>query len=105
MRADEAALVALRALIHIDAGNFDRNSALLILAGSQRDAATRLEYTDRQIIAIEAVARPLNLLSKVLGRRHYRITVDFHGIAPEFPRYWVRCLSPCLRNWNFNNAI
>ena len=65
--ADQAALVALRALVHVNRGHVDGNASLLILAGAQWHAAAWNEGADRQGVAIQVVAMALDLLCKLFG--------------------------------------
>mmetsp|Transcript_95195 Transcript_95195/g.199086 ORF Transcript_95195/g.199086 Transcript_95195/m.199086 type:complete len:391 (-) Transcript_95195:1291-2463(-) len=68
MGADETALVALSAQVHVHTRDLDGNSSLLVLAGAQRHAATRLEGADWQLVAVQVVTRLLNALGKALRR-------------------------------------
>eukprot|EP00438_Fugacium_kawagutii_P001158 Skav206557 [mRNA] locus=scaffold925:43308:48276:- [translate_table: standard] len=67
VRADETALVALSALVHVDPGNVDGDTTLLILTRTTWHSATRHKGTHRKGIAIKVVARRLDLFRKLLG--------------------------------------
>mmetsp|Transcript_65587 Transcript_65587/g.170312 ORF Transcript_65587/g.170312 Transcript_65587/m.170312 type:complete len:434 (-) Transcript_65587:154-1455(-) len=68
VRADEAALVALRASVHVNPGHVDGDAALLVLARPERHAPPGLEGAHWQVVAVQVVARLLNLASESRGR-------------------------------------
>mmetsp|Transcript_49343 Transcript_49343/g.88742 ORF Transcript_49343/g.88742 Transcript_49343/m.88742 type:complete len:465 (-) Transcript_49343:1063-2457(-) len=71
MGANQTALVALCALVHVHHRHIDGDASLLVLARTARHAATRYESTYGQGVAIQAVARLLNLLGKLIRVLHF----------------------------------
>ena len=70
MGADETALVALSALVHVNLGHVDGNTTFLVLTCTTWHSATGHEGTHRKCIAIEVVAGRLDLLRKLLCILH-----------------------------------
>eukprot|EP00438_Fugacium_kawagutii_P001164 Skav206563 [mRNA] locus=scaffold925:66341:69727:- [translate_table: standard] len=67
VRANETALVALSALVHVNPGNIDGDTTLLILTRTTWHSATWHKGTHGKGIAIKVVARRLDLFRKLLG--------------------------------------
>mmetsp|Transcript_81192 Transcript_81192/g.238570 ORF Transcript_81192/g.238570 Transcript_81192/m.238570 type:complete len:268 (+) Transcript_81192:312-1115(+) len=105
MRADDAALVALRAFVHVHARHLDRNAPLLELTCSERDTAARLEDAHRQHVSVETVARSLDSLGEVLSCCCCGTAFICLDIVTISPWRGAESLCPGLWHTNFNNAI
>mmetsp|Transcript_36539 Transcript_36539/g.79097 ORF Transcript_36539/g.79097 Transcript_36539/m.79097 type:complete len:607 (-) Transcript_36539:643-2463(-) len=66
MGADETALVALSAQVHVHTRDLDGDSSFLVLACAQRHASTGLESADWQVVALQVVAWLLDALGEAL---------------------------------------
>mmetsp|Transcript_29156 Transcript_29156/g.83685 ORF Transcript_29156/g.83685 Transcript_29156/m.83685 type:complete len:374 (-) Transcript_29156:279-1400(-) len=76
MRADEAALVALRAEVHVHPRHIDRDAPLLELARAKGHPAARLEGAHGKVVAVEVVARLLDGVGEVRRLREPLRRID-----------------------------
>mmetsp|Transcript_15838 Transcript_15838/g.37381 ORF Transcript_15838/g.37381 Transcript_15838/m.37381 type:complete len:470 (+) Transcript_15838:2359-3768(+) len=104
MGADQTALVALRALVHVYRRHLDCNATLLVLTGTTWHAATGHKGTHGKRVAIQIVARFLHLRGKLRGILHFREHAGPLGISDN-AGFGVRSLrvdcQGCPSSWNF----